>query len=310
MTYPYAAGHPDYSSTGNYQFIPQIWSGKMQVKYYDYTVLSQITNTDYEGEIKKQGDTVIIRTIPSITVSDYHIGQKLVYERPSQASLTMTIDKGKSWAIELDDVVKSQTDIPLLNKFTDDAAMQLKLAIESAFFEDSAIYSGMTATENTGATAGRKSAGYDIGTSASVYVEVSPSNILDYLIDCGSVLDEQNVPETGRWFVIPTWMAGMIKKSDLKDASLTGDGVSPLRNGRLGMIDRFTLYSSNLLYVSTATWALFGTKDAISFATQLTETESLRSPDTFGDRVRGLQSYGYKVVQPKAFGALICKKAS
>jgi len=282
----------------------------MQVKWYDYTVLSAITNTDYEGEIKKQGDTVIIRTIPSITVADYHIGQKLTYERPSSASITMTIDKGKSWAIELDDIVKVQTDLPLLNKFTDDAAMQLKVGIESAFFDDSTIYSGMHAY-NTGATAGVVSSGFVLGTDTSTYVEISSSNVLDYIIDCGSVLDEQNVPETGRWFVIPVWMAGLIKKSDIKDASLTGDGVSPLRNGRIGMIDRFTLYSSNLLYNSSSVWyALFGTKDAISFATQLTETESLRSPDTFGDRVRGLQSYGYKVVKSEAYGALICKKAA
>ncbi len=234
----------------------------------------------------------------------------MTYERPSSASITMTIDKGKSWAIELDDIVKVQTDLPLLNKFTDDAAMQLKIAIESAFFDDSGIYAGMTATYNTGLTAGKVSAGYNVGTGAAP-VEISSTNVLDYIIDCGNVLDEQNVPETGRWFVIPIWMAGLIKKSDIKDASLTGDGVSPLRNGRIGMIDRFTLYSSNLLYNASGVWySLFGTKDAISFATQLTETESLRSPDTFGDRVRGLQSYGYKVVKGDAYGALICKKAA
>jgi hypothetical protein len=222
----------------------------------------------------------------------------------------MTIDKGKSWAIELDDIVKVQTDLPLLNKFTDDAAMQLKVAIESAFFDDSTIYHGMS-TGNHGATAGVVSSGYDLGVDSSTYVEVSSTNVLDYIIDAGSVLDEANVPETGRWFVIPVWMAGLIKKSDIKDASLTGDGISPLRNGRIGMIDRFTLYSSNLLYnTSSVWWALFGTKDAISFATQLTETESLRSPDTFGDRVRGLQSYGYKVVKTDAYGAFVCKKAA
>lgn len=49
MTYPYAAGHPDYSSTGSYKWIPQIWSGKLITKYYNFTVLSKITNTAYEG---------------------------------------------------------------------------------------------------------------------------------------------------------------------------------------------------------------------------------------------------------------------
>jgi hypothetical protein len=71
--------------------------------------------------------------------------------------------------------------------------------------------------------------------------------VLNYIVDMGTVLDERNIPETGRWLVIPPWAAGMIKKSDLRNASISGDGSSLLRNGRLGMIDRFTLYASNLL---------------------------------------------------------------
>ena len=67
----------------------------------------------------------------------------------------------------------------------------------------------------------------------------------------GTVLDEQNIPETGRWLVISLWFGGLIKKSDLANASISGDGVSLARNGRLGMIDRFTLYSSNLLPKTT-----------------------------------------------------------
>ena len=50
MTYPYAAGHPDYSSTGASKFIPQLWAGKTIVKWYNSTVLTQITNRDYEGK--------------------------------------------------------------------------------------------------------------------------------------------------------------------------------------------------------------------------------------------------------------------
>lgn len=184
----------------------------------------------------------------------------------------------------------------------------MKIVLETAFFADSGIYAGMHAS-NTGLTAGVSSASYNLGTTGAP-IQVTDANVLDYIVDCGSVLDEQNVPEVGRWFVIPTWMAGLIKKSDIKDASLTGDNVSVLRNGRIGMIDRFELFSSNLLNHSTTVYyhSLFGVKDAITFATQLTETESMRSPWSFADLVRGLQVYGYKVVKPEAFGALICYK--
>ena len=52
-------------------FIPEIWSGKLIEKFYATTVLAAISNTDYEGEIKNQGDKVSIRTQPTITISDY-----------------------------------------------------------------------------------------------------------------------------------------------------------------------------------------------------------------------------------------------
>ncbi len=307
------AGHPDYTSAGTSDFIPEIWSGKMQVKFYDFTCLSQISNTDYEGEIKKMGDTVIIRTIPSITINTYYVGKKLTYERPSSPSISLSIDKGKDWGIELNDVMRIQSDLKLLDKWTADAAQQMKISTETDFFADSGIYAGMHA-KNKGATAGMKSSSYNLGTTgAGGAIQITKANVLDYLVDCGSVLDEQNVPETGRWFIIPTWLAGMIKKSDLKDASMTGDGSSILRNGRLGMIDRFTLYSSNLLRSAVDTGntcynALFGTKDAITFAAQVTETEKLRNPFDFGDIVRGLNIYGYKAVKTEAFGCLYCRK--
>jgi hypothetical protein len=118
----------------------------------------------------------------------------------------------------------------------------------------------------------------------------------------GTVLDEANCPEQNRFLIIPARMAGLIKKSELKDASLTGDSQSPLRNGRLGMIDRFTIYVSHNLKVTSSTKysIIAGTKMGFTFASQMTEMETIRSETTFGDIIRGLQVYGYKVVKPEA----------
>ena len=115
------------------------------------------------------------------------------------------------------------------------------------------------------------------------------------------MLDENNCPESGRFLVIPARMAGLIKKSELKDASLSGDSQSVMRNGRLGMIDRFTVYVSHNLNVSSGKFSIIGgTKMGFTFASQMTEMETIRSESTFGDIIRGLQVYGYKVVKPEA----------
>jgi len=312
MGMPVAPGHPDYTAAGTVDFVPEVWSGKMQVKFYDFTCLNRITNTDWEGEIKNMGDTVYIRTIPSITVNDYYVGKKLTYERPQSPSISLSIDKGKDWGIEINDVMKIQSDLKLLDKWTDDATQQVKIKVETGFFSDQTIYDGCHA-DNKGDTAGAKSHSYNLG-KAGAPVQITKANVLDMLVDMGSVLDENNVPETGRWAVIPVWMAGLIKKSDLKDASLTGDGKSVLRNGRIGAIDRFELYSSNLLHCAvdgTLGWcyhAMFGTQAGISFAGQITETEKLRNPFDFGDIVRGLKIYGYKPTKKEAYGVFYCKK--
>ena len=127
------------------------------------------------------------------------------------------------------------------------------------------------------------------------------TNVLDYIVNLGSVLDEQNVPETDRWVVLPVWACGFVKQSDLKDASLAGDSTSIMRNGRLGMIDRFMIYRSNLLDVSGSnTNIVAGHKSGLTFASQMLNSETLRAESTFGTLVRGLQVYGYSVIKPEA----------
>ena len=302
-------GYPDFSSQGSSKWSPQIWSGKTLVKFYDNTVLSEISNTDYEGEIKGKGDTVIIRTIADVVVGDYVKDGDIVYGAPESPDVELNIDKAKFWAVKVDDIDKAQSDIAILDKYTGDAANKMKIAIDTQVFAN--IYTDVDAA-NTGIAAGVKSGVFNLGTTGSA-VAVSKTNILDYIIDMGTVLDEQNAPQDGRWLVIPPWLAGMIKKSDLKDASLTGDGSSILRNGRIGSINNFTLYISNLLSYYTADTAyrcLFGTKEALTFATQIVKTEPIRLQNSFGDAVRGLQVYGYKVVKGQALGMFYAKKAA
>jgi len=309
MGLPVAPGYPDYGSTGTSKFIPQIWSTKLVIKFYKSTVFGEISNTDYEGEIKKFGDKVIIRTVPDTQIKTYSKGMKLVYDQYESANVELNIDKGKYFAFTVDSVDKRQSDIAFVEKWSEDASYQMKMAVDDDVLNN--IYPDAHA-KNKGATAGFVSSSFDLGAAAAPEA-ISKDNILGYIVDCGSVLSEQNVPETGRWMVIPVWMANCIKKSDLKDASMTGDAVSPLRNGRIGVIDQFTLYITNN-YRSVTDGAdtcyniLFGTKAATTFAAQMTEMETLANPDAFGQLIRGLNVYGYEVIKPEALGVLYVKK--
>jgi hypothetical protein len=303
MSFPSSTGRPDYG--GN--FIPEIWSGKLIENFYDATVLAAISNTDYEGEIRQYGDTVNIRTTPEITIRDYVKGQTLTVENPDKPKIQLLIDKGEYFACVEDDVDKVQADINLMDTWSKDASERMKIKIDQRVLTD--LLPGIGSL-NKGATAGAISGSFNLGTSASPLSVTkdgasSTVSVVDLLVDLGTVLDEANAPEQDRFVIIPAKMAGLIKKSELKDASLTGDSMSPLRNGRLGMIDRFTVYvSHNLSKSGTGSSTKFnliaGHKMGFTFASQMTNMETIRSESTFGNIIRGLQVYGYKVVKGEA----------
>jgi hypothetical protein len=281
-----------YNNLPNGNFIPEIWSKKLQAKFYSSTVLGAIANHDWEGEIKGAGSKVIIRAIPTVTIGDYGIGGTIDYQDLSDDKIELLIDKAKYYAFKIDDIDEVQADVPIVNMTTQDAAEQMKIVVDTDVLGN--VY---TDAANIMAT-----------------TVITSTNVLAWIINAGTLLDEANVPEEGRWLVIPPWVAGMIKQSDLKDASLAGDGTSILRNGRLGMIDRFTLYNSNNIALTgvAATGdyhCMAGTRHFISFASQFVKTETLRLQNSFGDAVRGLKVYGYKATKPEAGVYMPCSRA-
>ena len=311
MAYPISATNPApgyqgatgaYPTTYSGTFIPEIWSTKLVEKYYDGTVLTQITNTDYEGEIQSHGDKVIIRTMPSVSIKQYEVGQTLETEFPEAPTIELLIDKGLYYQTAIDDIIQKQQDIDQMDLWGEDSSEQLKIQLDS---EVLAYLPANVAAANTGAAAGAISGNINLGTQA-VALALDKNNVLDTILYLGQVLDEQNVPETGRFLVMPFFATTLLKMSDIKDASLTGDGTSPLRNGMVGRIDRFTVYNSNLLPRNAGAGTEWGTvllaghKDAATFATQMTKTESLRAQSTFGDLMRGLVVYGYRMIKPEA----------
>jgi hypothetical protein len=157
---------------------------------------------------------------------------------------------------------------------------------------------------NMGATAGSVSGNLNLGIKGTplTLVGATPTTgqitILDCLLRMGQCLDEFNIPEIGRWVVMPSWAGRQIKQSELRQAYLSGDPVSMLRNGRLGMVDRFTIYISNLLptsvqdatHFAAGEYPIFaGHAHAITFASQISKVETLRSELTFGQILRGLK---------------------
>ena len=155
-----AAPSPAYAGT----FIPEIWSGKLIEKFYASTVLAAISNTDYEGEIKNQGDTVKIRTKPTIAIRPYTAGSQLTADRPASNIVTLQIDKGLYFNEILDDVMEIQSDINLMGIWSDDAAQQMKITIDRSVLKSML---NACAAANRGLTAGAISANIILGVTGT-----------------------------------------------------------------------------------------------------------------------------------------------
>lgn len=269
-------------TTSEVNFIPEVFSKLLQAKFYKKSILPAISNTDYEGEISGQGEKVTIRTVPAVTINNY--AGTITTQELTTAKVEMLIDKAKYYSFKVDDVLAAQADINMLEGASSDASEGMRIAVET----------DVLAASVTGATT--------IGSQTTI----TAANILAQILAISTSLDELNIPEEGRFIVLNPAQISLLKQSELRQAYLTGDSTSPLRNGKVGMVDRFNVYQSNMLYKPAAgadagyTHVLAGHPKALSFASQFTNTETVRMESTFGDQVRGLKVFGSKVVTPDA----------
>jgi hypothetical protein len=258
-------------------------------------------------------------------VSPYTVGGGLTYQAPTPDVQELVIDQGKYFAFQINDVLEYQAKPNLIDTFSTDAAEQMRIAIDSNVIYNT--FSGAVAA-NKGATAGVKSASYNMGTDLAP-ITLSASNVLQKILEMASVLDEQNVPPSDRWLVIDPYTRALLMQSNLSQAQFMGDNTSIVRNGLIGTIDRFKVYVSNQLPKAVAgtntPWLsgdgtessisstsglkrrliLAGHKCAITFASQITKMETVRNPTDFGDYIRSLNVYGYKTVKGEGLVPLI-----
>jgi hypothetical protein len=298
-----AAGYQNLPS-GNWA--PAIYSQKVQKFFRRASVVEDITNTDYAGEIENFGDTVNIIKEPIITVNDYARGQTVNTETLADDQIQLTVDQGSYFAFKVDDIEERQSHVNFEALATSSGAYALKKNYDFNVLK--AIYSGAsTSAANTGTD------GSPIDGDAAV------DTLTDIMSAAKTVLDGNDVPEENRWFVAPPAFYQQLRKAGAKivDQSVMADGsASAMRNGMV--TDRplfgFRMYSTNAIAVSSGSVAnktfgstgsneyafLYGHQSAVATANHIAKTELIRDPDSFSDIVRGLHVFGRKILRTEA----------
>ena len=303
-------GNSPSSPQANQWWVPRIYSKKVQIALRKASVAEAICNTDYMGEIKSFGDTVNIVQEPQITVSDYTRGATASSTALTDNELQLVVDQAKYFQFQLDDIEKRFSHINFQSVASDNAAYKLRDALDSNVFTYLGADAQVSTTANRLGTTGTP---IDIGFATG---EIDPLNSMS---TSAKLLDIQNAPEEGRWFVgAPEWYDALANTSSKLLSVDYNAGKGSLRNGLVasGLVRGFQMYKSNNLATNdlsgatpagsaTAPVATWGQMSSTSCASQLKIVESLRSTTTFADIVRGLLVFGRKVLRPECLGRTI-----
>ena len=119
--FPSAAG---YGNLPNGNFSSVIYSKKVQLGLRKSTVVGDIINTDYFGELS-QGATVRIIKEPEISVTEYKRGTQILAQDFDDADFSLVIDKSNYYAFKIDDIEEAHSHVNFIQLATDRAAYLL-----------------------------------------------------------------------------------------------------------------------------------------------------------------------------------------
>ena len=289
-------------------FLPKVYSKKVLNFFRKSSVVEAITNTDYSGEISAFGDSVKIIKEPVITVYQYERGADITKTALTDQETSLVVDTANAFKFIVDDIETAMSHV----NFKEVAASSAAYALRDAFDEGviATMFAGVAASSPnhilgsdnaTDLAAGTfdGTGNLDIGFGTD---EHDPLDIMAYM---ARLLDEQDIPEEGRWFLAPPSFYEQLGQSSSKLMSVDFNaGQGSIRNGLVssGKLRGFDMYKSNNVAATSnaAGKILGGHMSSTATAQTITSTEVIRDPDSFGDICRGLHVYGAKVLRPEA----------
>jgi hypothetical protein len=296
------------SGQTNSFFLPKVYSKKVLNFFRKASVVEAITNTDYAGEISAFGDSVRIIKEPVISVSDYTRGSDTTQTKLTDQELTLVVDSAKAFKFIVDDIETNMSHVNFKEVASSSAAYALKDSYDAAII--ATMFSGLSTSSPDHVIGSDSSTADSSMTHATNSVDLLGSDgtgvdALDLMARMARLLDDQSVPEEGRWFVAPPSFYEELSQSGSKLLSVDFNaGQGSIRNGLVstGKLRGFDMYkSNNIAATSNATGkVLAGHMSSTATANTILSTEVLRDPTSFGDIVRGLHVYGAKVLREEA----------
>lgn len=293
-------------------FIPTVWSKKIQDDLELKCKLVDNCNRDYEGDVKHAGSVKILG-VGEPTISEYNGSKDLEYEEMSDRGQTLYIDQANSFGFLVDDVDKAQSVPGLKEKYQEKAVHGLAVKRDS-YVAKLIQFSKYRETRDTEPVSGKKyytKAGFtytevaapagdvselgyyeefdNVSTAVNLTQEAVKAGIDDAIVK----LRERNFDEEGVIEISPA-VYNVFKNCLI---TLSTNNPELIRKGVVGVYDDFNVVmSNNMAKDATHVYCDVRGKKAVAFAGQINEVEALRHPFRFKDIVRGLDTFGAKVI--------------
>lgn len=250
-------------------FIQQIWSRKIQEDLELKCKLVDNCLRSYEGDCK-YAQSVKILGVGEPTIRKYDGTTPITVEEMSDKGQILTIDQQNYFAFYVDDIDQAQSVPGLKEKYQEKAVHGLAIARDT--YVANLIKGAANATTATNLTMEAVKAAIDTGIVA---------------------LRERNFDEEGVIEITPA-VYNVFKNCLI---TLSTNNPEYIKKGIVGVYDDFqVIMSNNMAKDETHAYCDIRGKKAIAFAGQINEVEAMRSEDYFKDLVRGLDTFGAKVI--------------
>ena len=250
-------------------FIQSIWSKKIQDDLELKTKLVQNCTRDYEGDCKYAASVKILG-VGEPTIGDYDGSKDITIEEMSDRGQMLNIDQAKYFAFYVDDVNQAQSVPGLPERYQQKAVHGLAVA------RDTYVANLIKGATNV--------------TEASAKTQEAIKEAIDAAI---VALRERNFDEEGVIEISPAVFSAF--KNEL--ITLSTDNPEYIKRGIVGVYDGFEVcMSNNMAKDGSHVYCDIRGKKAIAFAGQINEVEALRAEKRFKDIIRGLDTFGSKII--------------
>ena len=270
-------------------FQPTIWSKKIQDELEEKCKLVMDCTRKYEGDCQ-YAKAVNILGVGDPTIGNY-TGKDITIEEMTDKSQTLNIDVQKYFAFEVKDVDKAQS-VPGLPEKYQEKAVQ-RLAVQREKFIGALVAGKAQSTDD-------EEAGNDTFKEGALTIITATNKtkvaIKEALDDAIITLRENNFDDAGVIEVDPR--DHKIFKDELIELKTANDEL--IKRGVVGEYDNYHVKSTNNVYRDDQyVYCIVRSKNAVAFAGQINEVEAGRMEKRFSDYVRGLDTYGAKIIAQK-----------